>query len=190
MIRRPPRSTLFPYTTLFRSDAAVDQHSAGRDGDDYAGRVGGNGDDDGYGTGCATDVQRDNWTAGERAGDERHEPRSTVGVVEAGQSAPLIALRQTKPHPIVLHGYTDAGDRRDLHIIGATQRDRCRKRDAAVFFYNDTATTEIYALSLHDALPIYGCGTGCATDVQRDNWTAGERAGDERHEPRGTVGVV
>src|SRR5689334_24852660 len=24
MIRRPPRSTLFPYTTLFRSDAGVD----------------------------------------------------------------------------------------------------------------------------------------------------------------------
>src|SRR2546425_7516615 len=24
MIRRPPRSTLFPYTTLFRSNAAVD----------------------------------------------------------------------------------------------------------------------------------------------------------------------
>src|SRR2546421_8106088 len=24
MIRRPPRSTLFPYTTLFRSDAATD----------------------------------------------------------------------------------------------------------------------------------------------------------------------
>src|SRR2546422_3306183 len=24
MIRRPPRSTLFPYTTLFRSDAAID----------------------------------------------------------------------------------------------------------------------------------------------------------------------
>src|SRR5258705_2773367 len=31
MIRRPPRSTLFPYTTLFRSTAAAadaDQHSA------------------------------------------------------------------------------------------------------------------------------------------------------------------
>src|SRR5258708_40151238 len=26
------------------------------------------------------------------------------------------------------------------------------------FFFNDTATTEIYALSLHDALPIYGTG--------------------------------
>src|ERR1044071_8165803 len=25
----------------------------------------------------------------------------------------------------------------------------------AVFFFNDTATTEIYTLSLHDALPIY-----------------------------------
>src|SRR5258706_8819353 len=25
MIRRPPRSTLFPYTTLFRSDDALDQ---------------------------------------------------------------------------------------------------------------------------------------------------------------------
>src|SRR3712207_8191647 len=30
-----------------------------------------------------------------------------------------------------------------------------------VFFFNDTATTEIYTLSLHDALPIYGAsGTG------------------------------
>ena len=25
----------------------------------------------------------------------------------------------------------------------------------AFFFFNDTATTEIYTLSLHDALPIY-----------------------------------
>src|SRR2546429_9097449 len=27
------------------------------------------------------------------------------------------------------------------------------------FFFNDTATTEIYTLSLHDALPIYFAGT-------------------------------
>src|SRR5689334_24958442 len=26
-----------------------------------------------------------------------------------------------------------------------------------IFFFNDTATTEIYTLSLHDALPIYPC---------------------------------
>src|SRR2546421_8403017 len=35
MIRRPPRSTLFPYTTLFRSD---DQLSLGAVGDDGARR--------------------------------------------------------------------------------------------------------------------------------------------------------
>src|SRR2546422_3932888 len=29
MIRRPPRSTLFPYTTLFRSDVAVEAMKAG-----------------------------------------------------------------------------------------------------------------------------------------------------------------
>src|SRR3712207_8366858 len=29
MIRRPPRSTLFPYTTLFRSSAVVTRGSAG-----------------------------------------------------------------------------------------------------------------------------------------------------------------
>src|SRR3712207_8297993 len=28
------------------------------------------------------------------------------------------------------------------------------------FFFNDTATTEIYTLSLHDALPIYRSGEG------------------------------
>src|SRR3712207_8632268 len=30
-----------------------------------------------------------------------------------------------------------------------------------VFFFNDTATTEIYTLSLHDALPIYQVRTAC-----------------------------
>src|SRR5436309_14479061 len=40
------------------------------------------------------------------------------------------------------------------------------------FFFNDTATTEIYTLSLHDALPIFHRGTrgagviGAAQDVQ------------------------
>src|SRR3712207_6916621 len=30
-----------------------------------------------------------------------------------------------------------------------------RHRNSTLFFFNDTATTEIYTLSLHDALPIY-----------------------------------
>src|SRR2546430_10913727 len=29
-----------------------------------------------------------------------------------------------------------------------------------LFFFNDTATTEIYTLSLHDALPIFAAGGG------------------------------
>src|SRR2546427_6524479 len=32
---------------------------------------------------------------------------------------------------------------------------RVRIQSCRVFFFNDTATTEIYTLSLHDALPIY-----------------------------------
>src|SRR5216684_8286391 len=32
------------------------------------------------------------------------------------------------------------------------------------FFFNDTATTEIYTLSLHDALPISVCHRRCCTD--------------------------
>src|SRR5437667_9500675 len=33
------------------------------------------------------------------------------------------------------------------------------------FFFNATATTEIYTLSLHDALPIFGSGTAAVPDA-------------------------
>src|SRR3954462_16043624 len=37
-----------------------------------------------------------------------------------------------------------------------------------VFFFNDTATTEIYTLSLHDALPIFDdAGAACAVRRHR-----------------------
>src|SRR3712207_8109839 len=35
MIRRPPRSTLFPYTTLFRSRQRLHEVAAGARGDDH-----------------------------------------------------------------------------------------------------------------------------------------------------------
>src|SRR3712207_7385904 len=35
------------------------------------------------------------------------------------------------------------------------------------FFFNDTATTEIYTLSLHDALPIYPSGVRTRTSSYR-----------------------
>src|SRR3712207_7527449 len=34
-----------------------------------------------------------------------------------------------------------------------------------MFFFNDTATTEIYTLSLHDALPIFTAGPGAGPRV-------------------------
>src|SRR3712207_8526720 len=46
------------------------------------------------------------------------------------------------------------------------------------FFFNDTATTEIYTLSLHDALPICVCDDSvarprCARWSARPHWTLG-----------------
>src|SRR2546427_4726410 len=50
------------------------------------------------------------------------------------------------------------------------------------FFFNDTATTEIYTLSLHDALPIWAGGP--AGDPQR----ALRRRPRERSQPPGVLG--
>src|SRR5688572_32174148 len=46
------------------------------------------------------------------------------------------------------------------------------------FFFNDTATTEIYTLSLHDALPIWGSThrSGRPKAAQRWRWCGGGRA--------------
>src|SRR2546423_5064530 len=38
--------------------------------------------------------------------------------------------------------------------------------DFIFFFFNDTATTEIYTLSLHDALPIFGSDPDRRRDAQ------------------------
>src|SRR5689334_23810657 len=48
------------------------------------------------------------------------------------------------------------------------------------FFFNDSATTEIYTLSLHDALPILGLG-------QRGRELAGV---EQRRQHRAELGVV
>src|SRR6266446_10900317 len=45
---------------------------------------------------------------------------------------------------------------------GRRRSSGCICRGFSFFFFNDTATTEIYTLSLHDALPIYErCGAEC-----------------------------
>src|SRR3990167_5536233 len=87
MIRRPPRSTLFPYTTLFRS--AIGQRLVRKlcDG----------------------------------AGDPFPVSDSIRMLIDRKST------RLNSSHSQISY---------------------------ALFFFNDTATTEIYTLSLHDALPI------------------------------------
>src|ERR1044071_7406331 len=88
MIRRPPRSTLFPYTTLFRSlgDGQVDVAAGAHHLDPLGGALDG------------------------------------------------VELVRSEEHTSELQSRGDIS--------------------YGVFFFNDTATTEIYTLSLHDALPI------------------------------------
>src|SRR5271167_4626773 len=42
------------------------------------------------------------------------------------------------------------------------------------FFFNDTATTEIYTLSLHDALPIWRSSSACTSRRRPGGPTAGQ----------------
>src|SRR2546430_11305477 len=54
------------------------------------------------------------------------------------------------------------------------------------FFFNDTATTEIYTLSLHDALPIFDRGQhrGVVVDQVGDRVRLRVRGGDDRGHAR------
>src|SRR3990167_390687 len=88
MIRRPPRSTLFPYTTLFRSTISSARASGVTPGVPFPAKV----------------------------------------------KKPRLPLSRSEEHTSELQSQSN--------IL-------CR------LFFNDTATTEIYTLSLHDALPIY-----------------------------------
>src|SRR2546429_4358215 len=52
------------------------------------------------------------------------------------------------------------------------------------FFFNDTATTEIYTLSLHDALPISGRSTKGCNSPARAGREASVGSRDAHAEPR------
>src|SRR6266478_7275759 len=53
------------------------------------------------------------------------------------------------------------------------------------FFFNDTATTEIYTLSLHDALPIVTARRSMPTvSNSRQNWHSSHRDGGDRKSTR------
>src|SRR5476649_2039330 len=124
MIRRPPRSTLFPYTTLFRSlrtlvrmirvfvPQYLQPHTKKRS-EEHTSELQSHSD-----LVCRLLL--------EKKKDQHPDHQMFGGVVE---------------HPVP--GRHLQPDRKAGHARGNV-----------VFFFNDTATTEIYTLSLHDALPI------------------------------------
>src|SRR6266705_291258 len=112
MIRRPPRSTLFPYTTLFRSRRPLRARAARGPGPRGRGRP------------C-------------RSEEHTSELQSPYDLV-----CRLLLEKKQNTNTLSL-----------------------------LFFFNDPATTEIYTLSLHDALPITAAAS-CA----RGAWTWTSRA--------------
>src|SRR3989442_1514644 len=149
MIRRPPRSTLFPYTTLFRSHG-------GRGLADHARLVRGIAHG---GEAVVVDIARVARDPAVGPGQDYRDRARGVGAVAAHHGAPRRRTR-TRPSPGDGPNARDAFRPRGVRPPGARgQRlvgvcpPRRRLRRGARFF-NDPATTEIYPLSLHDALPI------------------------------------
>src|SRR2546422_8624769 len=56
------------------------------------------------------------------------------------------------------------------------------------FFFNDTATTEIYTLSLHDALPIWCARTVTGHGSQRWNYKSRYRSAEKTKQKSGRKG--
>ena len=78
----------------------------------------------------------------------------------AGQACPKVSkpvAQADTEHQFVY--YTRLGEGREVVMREQLTPDY-KRVDIQFFFFNDTATTEIYTLSLHDALPIsqvHGC---------------------------------
>src|SRR5215813_6747870 len=124
MIRRPPRSTLFPYTTLFRSPPG--------------------------GSATADPIPRGG-CCGRRSEEHTSELQSRPHLV----CRLLLEKKKNKSNPARMKNR-----RVDLPIRKLPRSDiessgtRPTYCEPSAFFFNDTAPTEIYTLSLHDALPI------------------------------------
>src|SRR3982750_447853 len=131
MIRRPPRSTLFPYTTLFRSQPG---RAAAALPDLALPRI------------AARFTRRRNRIKAPRSEEHTSELQSRSDLV----CRLLLEKKRSRLPPQLLYFYDHRG------MPGARESlilQLCGQL-AGFFFFNDTATTEIYTLSLHDALPI------------------------------------
>src|SRR3970282_1745880 len=136
MIRRPPRSTLFPYTTLFRSEFSRGVFR---------------------GCTCSDEIR---WDLG---GGDRKSTRLNSSHITISYA--VFCLKKKKkicsvmrrawwmPHALA---WEEVHHTR-VRVTRCIRRVTISRHPATsilCFFFNDTATTEIYTLSLHDALPI------------------------------------
>src|SRR5258708_2870410 len=137
MIRRPPRSTLFPCTTLFRSHRLT---QVDRQRDDVAGIQ--------VAVAAAVDPGAGAHNRRHRRGqgvDLQHPKRTRLHSSHQITSSPRVLLRS----PVQV-----SGRHRQVAVVLAVSSRVSETPLRSFFFFNDTATTEIYTLSLHDALPI------------------------------------
>src|SRR3989454_489286 len=147
MIRRPPRSTLFPYTTLFRSDPfPVGPRTL-------------------FATPLWRHCLHGRWRLlYGRAGIKLDRKSTRLNSSHLVISYAVFCLKKKKTYTGSFQRLC-GGNAPRVHVVQraafasvhacATPRGRSAGLCLVFFFFfNDTATTEIYTLSLHDALPI------------------------------------
>src|SRR5215475_13767385 len=135
MIRRPPRSTLFPYTTLFRSPHAAARREM-RQGD-------------------RPRVVRE-WRSEEHTSELQSRENLVCRLLLEKKKKLVHEVpvgRVKKPQPQRGNQVVLTSTRSQL-VADVYHLRRQQLSSPLFFFFNDTATTEIYTLSLHDALPI------------------------------------
>src|SRR6266542_2540319 len=127
MIRRPPRSTLFPYTTLFRSLCVLGSTA----------------------TECAFGARYQPSCTRDRKSTRLNSSHGSISYAVFCLKKKIVEVEQCLCEESrveqVHYGMLGAAD---ICVVPAPLI------DLFFFFFNDTATTEIYTLSLHDALPI------------------------------------
>src|SRR4051812_6605102 len=179
MIRRPPRSTLFPYTTLFRSSVTSGARCSS----------------------CASCSTPPNGPAATRSPTDRKSTRLNSSHMSISYAVFCLKKKKTVDEDDQL--VRPPSGRLDRHLCPPeprTARPGGRPQSGGLcacgllmsfvtaallaalfsvfFFFNDPATTEIYTLSLHDALPIFGDVRRALFEL-RQLLDAAERAGGD-----------
>src|SRR6478736_5855190 len=130
MIRRPPRSTLFPYTTLFRSRDGVGLRSG------------------------IPHPRRDGRPPGTRSEEHTSELQSQSNLV----CRLLLEKKKHAKDPCCCEHLQVMGafllTANEFVLACDGERSHGARGNHDDFFFSEAATAEIYTLSLHDALPI------------------------------------